>query len=347
MTQLQSRDLSTGSNLLIVDDEPMMQNIYKSMFSAQSFVCDYATGGAEALDFLEGNNSYDLVLLDFMMPGVSGEDVCRQLRKYFLPVELPIIAVMASSEEEELTRELSLGVNDYLIKPFTQIDLLARINAHLNLLELNSSFQRFVPKEFLQQLGRDSIMNVDLGDQVEGEMTVLFADIRQFTKMSENLTPQQNFEFINGFLREMTPIIRSCSGFIDKFVGDAIMALFPICPDDAIKAAQLMVKAALNMKVPEAIQYLAPIKIGIGMHTGRVMLGTIGDKYRMDVTVISDAVNLASRLEAVTKDFDCLITMSAETLQKCRYPERIDSSKLGSIRVKGKEREVTVYRVDL
>lgn len=346
MTTQPGTDHRKVPRLLVVDDEPMMLDMYKSMFRSQPFACEYVHGKAKALQILDINPKFDLVLIDLMMPKQSGHDICGVLRKDYLPVELPIIGVINNNGQEEQFNDNSLGVNEYLTKPFTQIELLSRINVHLKLLELNSSFQRFIPREFLLQLGSDSIMNIDLGDQVEEEMTVLFADIRNFTTMSENLTPEQNFKFINDFLQQVTPIIRSHTGFIDKFIGDAVMALFPLQPEDAILAARAMVKTAAEMKLPESIQMLAPLKIGIGLHTGMVRLGTIGDRYRMDVTVISDAVNLASRLEALTKDYDCSIAVSADTIHTCKDPGRFKKTELGDIKVKGKAERVSVYKIN-
>jgi two-component system sensor histidine kinase ChiS len=338
-------ELSHTPRLLIIDDDPMMQSLYKAIFEAEDYICDQVMNGAEALKLVKSNIPYDLVLLDILMPNMSGHEVCRLLRQEYLLSELPIIAVTAKKEEEDLLKGFSLGVNDYLKKPFTQRELLARIRTQLKLLEINRSFQRFVPREFLQVLRRESIVKIAMGDQVEGEMTVLFADIRDFTQISEQLNPQDNFRFLNDYLQQMTPIIRQHNGFIDKFVGDAIMALFPGNPDDAIQAAQAMVERAAAMSVSTDDSQL-PIRIGIGLHTGRVMLGTIGDSLRMDVTVISDAVNLASRLQDLTKTYGCSITMSSETLQKCILKDNFAYTHLGEVRVKGKLNETVVYRVD-
>ena len=338
-------DLSKKSRLLVIDDEPMMQNLYRAIFEDEDIICDYVLSGPDALEQIRIGPSYDLVLLDIMMPGMSGHEVCQILRRDYLPSELPIIAVTGKEEEGDLIKGFSLGVNDYLKKPFTPLELLARVKAQLNLLEINRAYQRFVPNEFLQVLGRDSIVSIDLGDQVEGEMTVLFADIRQFAAFSEKLSPKQNFQLLNDYLQLMTPIVRRHNGFIDKFVGDEIMALFPHDPDDAIQAAEAMVSTAARMVLPQPVKELAPLRIGVGLHTGRVMLGTIGDKLRMDVTVISDAVNLASRLEALTKTYNCPIIISADTLEQCKEPDRFTHALLGEVKVEGKEQRVSVYRV--
>jgi adenylate cyclase len=113
------------------------------------------------------------------------------------------------------------------------------------LLLTNQAYTRFVPKEFLNFLGKESIIDIKLGDQVQKEMTVLFSDIRSFTTLSEQMTPEENFNFINSYLKRMNPIIEKNKGFIDKYIGDAIMALFARSPVDAIQAAIEMQKAIL------------------------------------------------------------------------------------------------------
>ncbi|MCZ0900792.1 adenylate/guanylate cyclase domain-containing response regulator, partial [Microcoleus sp. HI-ES] len=154
---------------------------------------------------------------------------------------------------------------------------------------------RFVPREFLKFLKRESIVDARLGDSVQAEMTIMFADIRSFTSLSESMSPRENFEFLNSYLSRVGPVIREYNGFIDKYIGDGIMALFPNRAEDAVQAAiemQHQVKIYNRHRQNSGYQ---PISIGIGLHTGTLMLGTIGEAERMESTVISDAVNLASR----------------------------------------------------
>jgi adenylate cyclase len=130
----------------------------------------------------------------------------------------------------------------------------------------------------LYDLLRTIAFDMQLGDQVQKEMTIMFADIRNFTSMSEKMTPQENFNFINSYLGVVGPIIRHHGGFIDKFIGDAIMALFPDDPSAAIQASQDMLRLLKEFNVSRVV----PIQIGIGLHTGSTMLGTIGESERMD-----------------------------------------------------------------
>jgi GAF domain-containing protein len=159
---------------------------------------------------------------------------------------------------------------------------------------INRSYGRFIPHEFLSFLGRDSILDVQLGDQVLKRMTVLFADIREFTAISERLTPKESFDFLNGYLRRVGPIVRLHNGFIDKYIGDAVMALFPGTGADAVRAALAIQREVAAYNRERGAMDAEPLRIGIGIHTGDLMLGTVGEEERMESTVISDAVNLAT-----------------------------------------------------
>ena len=124
-----------------------------------------------------------------------------------------------------------------MTKPFASDELLARVKVHLELAKISDSYARFVPRQFLEQLGKERITEVALGDQVQRVMTVLFADIRDFTRLSEKMSPAQTFGFVNQYLGAIGPAITRHRGVIDKFVGDAVMALFPERAEDAIDAA--------------------------------------------------------------------------------------------------------------
>ena len=212
-------------------------------------------------------------------------------------------------------------------------------------LELTDAYGRFVPHQFLNLLGYESIIDVNLGDQVQEEMSVLFADIRDFTTLSETMSPQENFNFINAYLSRMEPAITSNNGFIDKYIGDAIMALFSDCADDAVKSGIAMLNILTDYNEHrQKIGYI-PIQIGIGINSGSLMLGTVGGQSRMDSTVISDAVNLASRIEGLTKDYGVPLLISQETLERLRNPADYAIRIVDKVQVKGKSQYVIVYEV--
>ncbi len=244
-----------------------------------------------------------------------------------------------------LVTGLEAGANDYLMKPVSKNELLARVKTHLKLHHLNTAYSRFVPHEFLKFLNKESIVDIQLGDHLEKEMTLLFSDIRNFTSLSEKMTPKENFDFINAYLSIMAPIITQHQGFIDKYIGDAIMALFPTSADEAVSTSIVMLKklAAYNKKRQKS--GLEPIAIGIGLNTGLLMLGTIGDENRMDGTVISDAVNLASRIEGMTKMYGAALLISEETYAHLNDVSQYAIRTIDRVTVKGKSEPVTVYEV--
>lgn len=212
------------------------------------------------------------------------------------------------------------------------------------LISINKSYERFVPQDFLTLLEKKSIMDVNLGDQIQKNVSVLFADIRNFTKLSEKISPQENFNFINTFLSLMGPIIRKHNGFVDKYIGDAIMALYPLCADDAVQCAIDMQQAIYSYNKEHKNNF--PIHFGIGINTGSVMLGMVGESYRMNATVISDAVNIAARVESLTKEYKAQILITEETFKRLKNPARYKIELVNNqVVVKGKVKPITVYQV--
>ncbi|MEG4088430.1 AAA family ATPase [Microcoleus sp. Pol12B4] len=213
------------------------------------------------------------------------------------------------------------------------------------LAQLNKAYERFIPHQFLQFLEKSSIIDVELGDQVQLEMSVLFSDIRDFTTLSETMTPEDNFKFINSYLSRMEPVINENKGFIDKYIGDAIMALFSGEADNAVKAGIAMLHRLAEYNEYCANAGCAPIQIGIGINTGSLMLGTVGGPNRMDGTVISDAVNLASRVESLTKNYGVSLLITQPTYARLNNPSQYTIRTLDTVKVKGKSEAVTIYEV--
>ena len=220
-----------------------------------------------------------------------------------------------------------------------------RIKFTNELYHLNEAFSRFVPKQFLQLLNKESIIDVQLGDQVQQEMSVLFSDIRDFTTLSETMTPHDNFKFINAYLQRMEPAIIENQGFIDKYMGDGIMALFGDKADDAVNAGIAMLETLRNYNQHRLKYGYTPVRIGIGINTSLLMLGTVGGKQRMDSTVISDGVNLASRLEGLTKKYRVSLLITHHTLAHLHNPTEYYIRFITRATVKGKSKAVGVFEI--
>lgn len=212
---------------------------------------------------------------------------------------------------------------------------------------VGASMRRFIPREFLEHLQKADFFDLRLGDHVKKEMTIFFSDIRAFTELSERLTPEESFAFINSYLSRVVPIINEHGGFIDKYMGDGIMALY--AKDGGADAA---VESAVEMQV-KMVEYnghrakmdYRPISMGIGIHTGPLMLGVVGVTDRMEGTVISDAVNLSSRLQSIAKAFNIPLVISERTFMQLEDPGKYKYRFIGKVRVKGKDAPVSVFEI--
>jgi two-component system sensor histidine kinase ChiS len=331
--------------VLAVDDNAINLAVIQNHLAAHGISVTTASSGQAALARIEREPSFDLVLLDVMMPEMTGYELTERIRREHSASELPVVLITARTQVSDLVKGFDAGANDYLTKPFSRSELLARIRTHIELSRTNKSYARFVPREFLRLLGKDRIEDVVRGDQVQRNMSVLFADIRGFTTISENMSPRENFNFINSYLGRMGPIIRESGGFIDKYMGDGMMAIFPDDGADALRAAIGMNRELHRYNGHRANCGYRAIGLGIGIHYGSIMLGTVGEQERMDGTVISSDVNLASRLEGLTKHFRVPVITSGDVLDLLKDEQGLAFRHLGRVLLKGKHRAVDAYDV--
>jgi adenylate cyclase len=210
------------------------------------------------------------------------------------------------------------------------------------ILRIHEVTKKFVPHEFIKSLGKETLTDVKLGDQVEKIVTVLFTDIRDFTTLSEKMTPEENFHFVSSFNARLGPVIRSNNGFINQYLGDSIMAIFPENPEDALRAAVGMQKAVHELNNERKELGLPIIRAGIGMHTGSLIMGITGDEFRMDAATISDTVNTAARIESLTKYYKSPLLLSDHTLQYLNGQNTFHFRHLGSVKLKGKNNLLSI-----
>ena len=210
------------------------------------------------------------------------------------------------------------------------------------ILRIHEVTKKFVPNEFIRSLGKETLTDVRLGDQVEKIVTVLFTDIRDFTTLSEKMTPEENFKFVSSFNARLGPIIRANNGFINQYLGDSIMAIFPEDPEDALHAAVGMQKAVHELNKERKENGLPPIRAGIGMHTGSLIMGITGDEFRMDAATISDTVNTAARIESLTKYYKSPLLLTDHTLQYLNGQNNFHFRHLGSVKLKGKNNLLSI-----
>jgi hypothetical protein len=202
-----------------------------------------------------------------------------------------------------------------------------------DLQRLNEAYLRFVPKEFLRLLNKESVIKTKLGDYSNIEMTIMFSK-QKFDDSKDDISLEQHFVLFNEYLKQVSPIIKKYDGFVSKFLSGGFMALFPNSETDAVRAALEINDCTKN-------------NTWIGIHYGRMIIGTIGEENRLDDTVISDTVNTASRIESVCEKLGKNIIIS-QVLHKRISQEStlpVELNELEAIYVKGKEKPLQLYEV--
>ncbi len=317
--------------VLIVDDNLINRTTLSRHLVRRGFDVETAESGELALAALS-RRKFDLVLLDVLMPGLSGIDVLRKVRETMSMSELPIIMITARDGSGDVVEALECGANDYVTKPIDLPVLLARTKTHLGLKEANerirnlasqletrnkfirNAFGRYLTDEVVEEL-LATPQGLALGG-ASRMATILMSDLRGFSALSERLTPPQVISLLNHYLGAMTEIIHRYGGTIDEFIGDAIMVIFgaPVAhPDDATRAVACALDMQLAMKTvnDHFVQTGLPqIEMGIGINTGEVVVGNIGSARRAKYGVVGRNVNLASRIEALTVGGQVLVSES-------------------------------------
>ncbi|WP_147297748.1 tetratricopeptide repeat protein [Seonamhaeicola aphaedonensis] len=335
--------LKAHINILIVDDEPINRRVLENHLTVAGYKVHEVGSGKEALDLLDKGYVFNLVLLDIMMPNMSGYEVCEIIRTRYLSSELPIVLLTAKNRVSDLVTGFNAGANDYLTKPFSKNELLSRIKTHLRLCSIHRATSKFVPYEFLKSVGREAITDVVLGDYTEKEITVLFTDVRDYTRLAESMTPEQNFKFVNAYVGRMGPVIHDNNGFVNQYLGDGIMALFPNHAEDALKACIDMQKVIQQYNERRQGEGYETIQVGMGLHTGQLVMGIIGDPNRNDTAIIADTVNTASRMEGVTKYYGANIILSEASIDTITNKKDFNFRFLGKVMVKGKQNAMRIY----
>lgn len=213
------------------------------------------------------------------------------------------------------------------------------------LASLTDSYSRFVPFQFLDLLGRSNIQEIGAGDSTALDMSVLFVDIRGFTALSERLGPADIFSSLNAFLEVIEPLVTSEDGFINQYLGDAVMALFPENADAALRCAAGICAAARPFNAERTAAGDLPINFGLGVSTGPLMLGAIGGGERLDSNVIGDTANLASRTEGLTRQYGVQALLTEHSLAGLKAPDKFDLRELDRVIVKGRAAPVSIFEL--
>jgi two-component system sensor histidine kinase ChiS len=340
-----SHSNSEQFRILIVDDDPINLQVLNNHLSLEGYQVIQALNGEQALSILQSGQEFDLIVLDIMMPRMSGYQVCAKLRQKYPAHELPVVMLTAKNQISDLVTGFQFGANDYLTKPFSKDELLTRIKFHIQLSKTNHAYGRFFPHRFLEFLQKESIVDVNLGNHVSKEMAVMFSDIRSFTALSETMTPQENFDFVNAYMRQVSPKIREHNGLIVKYLGDGMMAVFPNGADDAVKAGIAKLQQVQKYNIQRIASGYPPLQVGVGINFGHMMVGIVGEIARMQGDAFSDEVNLASRLESLTKFYGVSLVISENVLTHLSHPEQYQIRFLDKVIVKGRQEAISIYEV--
>jgi adenylate cyclase len=351
-----------SNRILVVDDTPANIQSLAAILKAQGYQLSVATNGRQALEVV-GKVQPDLILLDVMMPEMDGFETCRQLKANEAWRQIPVIFLTAKTETTDIVQGFELGAVDYVAKPFNAHELLARVNTHLTLDELRRSlaqknaelarahelvrraFGRYVSEEVATSILR-SPEGLELGGE-EREVTILMSDLRGFTALAARLSPKQVIEFLNLYLESMVDVISRYEGTIDEIIGDAILVIFgaPVaCEDHAAKAVACSL--AMQLAMTEVNRRLvgkgaAELEMGIGIHTGQVIVGNIGSERRTKYAAVGSNVNLAGRIESFTSGGQVLISES--TRARIASPLRIDGQ--FTVEPKGAKQSLQLFEI--
>lgn len=359
--------------ILIVDDEPFNLVLLAGLLEGEGYGVESAASGSEALRLVQAAPP-DLVILDVMMPGMTGFEVCEVIRNDPTLCTLPILFLSALDDQEAILKGSQVLADDYLTKPLNSALLVTKVknilrlhslrqksmaatsseaaqqklDAALSLSEdLLEKFRLFVPDNFMRRIAPQGLDSIRAGNVRQEEMTILMADLRGFTTLSEQQPPEVLVQWLNPFFNQMGEAIAYHQGFIDKFMGDAILAIFDR-PDrhsaDALGAALEMQQRLRNLNGESVLYSLpAPLRMGIGIHSGVGLIGTIGSDGRLDSTVIGDVVNTAARLEELTKEYDRSILLSGDTVDRLPSPQDFRLEFLGEVIPRGKQTSLQLY----
>ena len=366
--------MESPARILVVDDVPTNVRVLAKILDSHGYEVDTAAGGKEALNRIAANRP-EIVLLDVMMPDMSGYEVCRAIRADPATAILPVVLVTALDDTEERVKGIEAGADDFLTKPIRQHELLARVRSLLRIksfhdtiqlqaaqlaewnrtleqrvsdgireLEKHARLKRFLAPQIAEMLlseGREEMLKSH-----RREITVVFLDLRGFTSFTETADPEDVMRVINEYYAGMGGLVQTHGGTLASYAGDGMMIFF----NDPLPASAPARQAAqMAIEMQEAFSQLArrwlgqgyDLKMGIGIAQGFATIGTIGFEGRWDYGAIGSVCNLASRLCGEAKGGEILISQRVlSALQNSFSAEPI-----GELSFKGFQRPVATFRL--
>lgn len=346
--------------ILVVDDNPENTTLVRDVLEVADYEVLEAQNGLIPLE-LAPSFLPDLILLDVNMPLMDGFEVCKRLKGDERTHHIPVIMLTAQADVDSRVTGIEAGADDYLTKPFSPRELLARVDRSLKSKAVSDdlrksqemlrhqqelikqTFSRFVAAPIVEELLKDP-SRVKLGGQLQ-EVTVLFADLQGFTTLSEKTEPEVLLQLLNSYHTFMVDIVLKYGGTIDKFLGDGLMALYntPIQQSDHMARA---VKTALHMQ--DELYWFSQnlleehrMKINFGIHSGMAIVGNVGSENVMEFTAVGDTVNVAARLQGVASDGQILVSVAVYQATQ----DFVFGRSRGDLQVKGRKVAVETYQI--
>lgn len=344
--------LSIITNILlfifVLKDKKVITKLYSSIFLVTAFF------GSALYYLVVDNNPNNIVKLISRSVDINvggGMSFAYILLGLYIVIMFLLIAIIVkplgkvqsavvSLENGYIRQEIKLGSG----KEFEVIEKgLNRINENYKesramFDKLNTEYSKYLPQQFVKELGKKSVLELSLGCNIQKEVTSVFIDIRNSTKTSYTLSLSENFDFINKYLGIIGPIVRKYNGFVDKYLGDGVLAIF-LSPEVALKASNEIIRT-INLDSKSLGIYST--KVGIGLHTGQVLIGVIGDKKRLSATVIADSVNSASYLEKLNRELGTNLLFSKPTLNALQKDFDINYRYVGTFEL-SKDNKISVF----
>jgi adenylate cyclase len=359
--------VTTAARILVVDDTPQNVKLLADLLQARGYEVVTAASGREALERVDKERP-DLVLLDVVMPEMSGYEVCRRLRAAPETAVLPVVMVTALDPGQERLKGLEAGADDFLTKPIHQAELLARVRSLLRiktlydeLSELNRTLERRVTEQVaqLERLGRlkrffspqlaELIVAGDAEDPLRShrrEITVVFLDLRGFTAFAETAEPEEVMGVLREYHAEMGALILAHEGTLERFTGDGMMVFFndPVpVPDPADRALGMALAMQARARATAGAWRKRGYDLGlaVGVAQGYATIGAIGFEGRLDYGAIGTVTNLAARLCGEARAGQILIPRRLLAVVE----DRVDVEPVGELPLKGFSKPIVAFNV--
>ncbi len=338
--------------VLVVDDTADNLTLMAALLK-DTYRVKVANNGEKALSIIASGAAPDLVLLDIMMPEVDGYEVCRRLKANPATRDIPVIFLTAKSDEAAEAQGFSLNAVDYITKPISPPILLARVRNHIAL-NVRTKMLQSLSVKLSRYLSPQVYKSIFEGTQdvsiqaVRKKLTIFFSDIKDFTKTSEHMQPEDMTYLLNSYFSEMSKIALEFGATIDKFIGDAIVIFFGDpqsrgVQDDALQCVRMAVAMQRRMVHLRSLWhdkgYRQPFHVRVGINTGYCHVGNFGSEERMDYTVIGSEVNLAARLEQNGEPDGVILSYETYALVKHEF----DAEERPALQAKGVSREIRCF----